>query len=181
MLPPHEVPAATVRVQLWVPVVFVEPHAPAAHVYVVTLRLCVPEVSHALEKLPHAPQPPYTVAPHDTPSVAREHACVSVDGAAAHWPIQHRFYSALMVEASAKLTTASCNLLYVLGQGGPQHGGGGGSGSGGGGSVQPMQPPAPGAGSGYNGAPIPRLWSESGDAPTDIADVAGSLPRPPIP
>jgi hypothetical protein len=54
---PHEAPSVT-RVQGCVSVVTTLVQVPPLHLGVVTVRVCVPLVPHALAKPPHAPHAP---------------------------------------------------------------------------------------------------------------------------
>ncbi len=78
------------RVQERVSVEVLLPHEPPPHVYVVTVRDCVPVVSQVLVKPPHAPHDPYVVEPQEFPLVLRVQASVSLAISVVHDPSVQR-------------------------------------------------------------------------------------------
>jgi len=85
---PHVVPFV-LRVQACVCVVVLDEQDPPLHVYVVTVRDCVPLLPHVPLKPPHALQGPTFVVPHVVPFVLRVHPCVCVVVLAVHEPPLH--------------------------------------------------------------------------------------------
>ena len=77
------------REQACEPVLGCATHAPLAHWYAVTERVCVPVVSQVPAKPPHAPHAPYPVDAQALPVVVRAHACDCEVVTMPHAPAAH--------------------------------------------------------------------------------------------